>query len=178
MSIPATGQIAMSAINVELGRTSTAFISLDAAENGAYATINVNSPFRPDGANPAAMSEWRRYNHSAAPVVATQTISWQHFRGGPTGGSMQIRKNGLIVGAAAAAPPTNTLGNFTAVAGDNIQVRVIESVKTPDYCEIYVSSETGFEITEFQYDTTIEVNFVVQTVDGNYLIQTRQDPFL
>jgi hypothetical protein len=178
MSIPPTGQIAMSAINVELGRSSTAQISLDTAENGGYATINVNSTFRPNGANPAAMSEWRKYNHTALPLVTSQTITWQHFRGGPTGGSMQIRKNGLLVGGAAAAPPITTNGSFTAVAGDNISVRVLEAVKTPDYCEIYVSSDGGFEISELQYDALVEVNFVVQTIDGNYNIQTRQDPFI
>lgn len=67
MTLPASGSsISMSQINTELGRSSTATVSLDTAENGGYGTINTcGSPF-PVGANPASMSEWFSYNHSAA----------------------------------------------------------------------------------------------------------------
>ena len=61
-----TGSVSMSGINLELGRASNAQISLDAAENGSYAAINSCSPSRPSSSNPAAMSEWRGYNHSFA----------------------------------------------------------------------------------------------------------------
>lgn len=60
------GTVSMSGINLELGRSSTAQISLDAAENGSYAAINSCSPSRPSSSNPASMSEWRGYNHSFA----------------------------------------------------------------------------------------------------------------
>ena len=177
MAIPPTGQIAMSAINVELGRPSTSFISLDAAENGTYATINVNSTFRPNGANPAAMSEWRKYNHTALPLVTSQTISWEHHRGGPSGGGMRIFKNGSIVVNNAAAPPIVKIGNFTANPDDVILVQVFESVKTPDYCEINVTSD-NFNYNDLQYDSDMSLTFTVQVSDGDYLINTRQDPFL
>ncbi len=178
MALPAAGvSLAMSQINVELGRSSTAQISLDTAENGGYGAINVNSRFRPNGANPAAISEWYRYNHTALPPVTSQTISWEHFRGGPDGGAMQIRKNGVLVASVAAAPPTIQIGNFTANPGDSIQVRVFEAVKTPDYTEIVITSNF-FEYVDMQYDTTIQTTFTVQSPDGNYLIQTRQDPFI
>ena len=67
MTLPASGSsISMSQINTELGRSSTATISLDTAENGGYGAINTcASPF-PLGANAASMSEWFSYNHSAA----------------------------------------------------------------------------------------------------------------
>lgn len=68
MALPASGQISMSQINTELGRSSTSTISIDTAENGGYATINVNSTSRPSATNPASMSEWYSYNHSAAPA--------------------------------------------------------------------------------------------------------------
>lgn len=55
----------MGQINTELGRSSTATISLDTAENGGYATINTCSPSYPASGNPAAMSEWYSYNHLA-----------------------------------------------------------------------------------------------------------------
>jgi hypothetical protein len=61
-----TGTVSMTAINLELGRSSNAQISLDSAENGSYSAINSCSPSRPSSANSAAMSEWRGYNHSFA----------------------------------------------------------------------------------------------------------------
>lgn len=61
-----TGQVSMTAINLELGRSSNSQISLDAAENGSYAAINSCSPSRPSSSNPASMSEWRGYNHTFA----------------------------------------------------------------------------------------------------------------
>jgi hypothetical protein len=75
MPISASGTTAMSQINSELGRSSTALITLDNAENGAYATINVNSAIRPSSTNPAAISEWRGYNHSAAAPTTTTTTT-------------------------------------------------------------------------------------------------------
>ena len=74
MTLVSSGTIRMSDINTELGRSSTATISLDSAENGSYATINTNSTSRPSSTNPASMSEWYSYNHSAAPAV---TYTWK-----------------------------------------------------------------------------------------------------
>lgn len=68
MTLPAAfATISMGDINVELGRSRTANISLDAAENGSYATININSTSRPSSTNPATISEWYLYNHNATP---------------------------------------------------------------------------------------------------------------
>ena len=67
MALQASGTISLSQIMTEIGRTAGTATSLDAAENGTYATININSVSRPNGANPAAMSEWYGYNHSAQP---------------------------------------------------------------------------------------------------------------
>jgi hypothetical protein len=61
MALQSSGQISMGDINVELGRTRTAIISLDTAENGGYVTINAN---KPSATNPATISEWYSYNHS------------------------------------------------------------------------------------------------------------------
>lgn len=73
MALQYGGQISMGQINVELGRAyTTANTSLDAAENGSYGAINQNSTYRPSGTNPAAMSEWYNYNHTAAPPTPQQ----------------------------------------------------------------------------------------------------------
>jgi hypothetical protein len=64
MPLPATGRISMGDINVELGRSRNATISLDVAENGTYVAINQNSASKPSSTNPATISEWRSYNHS------------------------------------------------------------------------------------------------------------------
>ena len=68
MTMPSSGTIRMSQINTELGRSSTATISLDTAENGGYVAINTLSSSRPSASNPAAMSEWYSYNHNAGPA--------------------------------------------------------------------------------------------------------------
>ena len=47
MPLPSSGQIAASQINTELGRSSTAQMSIVDARNGSYATINDASGFRP-----------------------------------------------------------------------------------------------------------------------------------
>lgn len=66
MALQSSGEIKMSQINTELGRSSSATISLDDAENGTYATINTASSSYPNASNPAKMSEWYSYDHSAA----------------------------------------------------------------------------------------------------------------
>ena len=178
MTLPASGQLGLGDINVELGRSRTSQISLDTAENGGYGAINVNSRSRPNGANPAAVSEWYSYNHNARPPVTTQRIRWSHFRGGPTGGTMRILRNGSQI-VLTTTSPTNQIGFFDANAGDNINVRVLESPKADDYTEIYVESQVnGYIIDDFRYNGNAEVNFIVQTADGEYLITSQQNPFL
>jgi hypothetical protein len=66
--LPSSGSISLSQINTELSRAYNSQISLDAAENGSYGAINQNSSVKPSSANPAAMSEWRGYNHGCTAV--------------------------------------------------------------------------------------------------------------
>jgi hypothetical protein len=66
MALQGSGEIRMSQINTELGRSSTSAISLNSAEDGGYAAINQCSPSRPSSSDPASMSEWYGYNHTFA----------------------------------------------------------------------------------------------------------------
>ena len=81
MALQSSGSISMSQINSELQRSSTSTISLDAAENGSYATINTCSSSRPSSGNPASMSEWYSYNHTAACCTAYGTYYSQYCSG-------------------------------------------------------------------------------------------------
>jgi hypothetical protein len=81
MALQGSGSISMSQINSELGRSSTSTISLDSAENGSYATINTCSSSRPSSSNPASMSEWYSYNHTAACCPAYGTYYSQYCSG-------------------------------------------------------------------------------------------------
>jgi hypothetical protein len=67
MTLPISGQISFSNINTELGRISTDEISLANAETGIYVPINQNSPSRPNGNAPYAISEFYGYNNQALP---------------------------------------------------------------------------------------------------------------
>ena len=72
------GSVSMSSINSELGRSSTAQISLDSAENGSYVCINQFSSARPSSTNPASMSEWKGYNHGFRPASNT-TYGYDYY---------------------------------------------------------------------------------------------------
>jgi hypothetical protein len=73
MALQSSGQISMGDINVELGRTRTASISLDTAENGGYVTINARRPNKPSATNPATISEWYS-NHSGVTDTTPPTV--------------------------------------------------------------------------------------------------------
>lgn len=66
MALPSSGTLGMNQIRVELGIPSQAPFSLDTAENEGYVALNQCSPSRPLSTNPAKISEWYGYNHTAA----------------------------------------------------------------------------------------------------------------
>lgn len=64
MALPSSGQLSIRDINTEIGRLPIQ-TSLDALENGTYATINRSSRSYPNSSNPASISEWYNYDHDA-----------------------------------------------------------------------------------------------------------------
>ena len=65
MTLPTSGPLSLDDINVELGRSPNALISLFSATTGVYAAINTCSIPFPDGTAPYAISDWYGYNHLA-----------------------------------------------------------------------------------------------------------------
>lgn len=65
MTLPLSGTLEASDINVELGRSATATFSITDAVNGVYGAINTCSPYYPNSTAPHAYSEWYGYNHNA-----------------------------------------------------------------------------------------------------------------
>lgn len=65
MTLPLSGPLEASDINVELGRSATAVMSITDAATGVYGAINTCSPYYPNGTAPHSYSEWYGYNHNA-----------------------------------------------------------------------------------------------------------------
>lgn len=66
MTLPASGTIDASDINVELGRSATATFSIKDAATGVYGAINTCSPSYPNATAPHLYSEWYGYDHNAS----------------------------------------------------------------------------------------------------------------
>lgn len=119
MPLPAAfATISLGDINVELGRSRTSTISIDTAENGGYGAINTNSTSRPSSTNPASVSEWYSYNHTAAPANSITFSSGFSYTGSS---STSFSGTVTIVGATATffARSTST-GNFSTDTNINI----------------------------------------------------------
>lgn len=65
MTLPLSGTLEASDINVELGRSATATFSITDAVNGVYGAINTCSLYYPNSAAPHEYSEWYGYDHNA-----------------------------------------------------------------------------------------------------------------
>ena len=75
MPLLSSGQLKMSQINQELGRTSTSGNSaLKNLSTGATVSLNSSATSKPNGTAPHAMSEWHGYNHSASSTTYTSRI--------------------------------------------------------------------------------------------------------
>lgn len=151
MALPASGIIRMSQINTELGRSSTASISLDTAENGGYATINTCSASRPSATNPASMSEWYNYNHTAScgPTTYTVTVYYNIQSGGSATSAKfiyQIGSNSAVVNASETFPVASSTISRTITgitAGSSLKLGVYDASNN----NIFFNAGTSSTIT-------------------------------
>ena len=180
MGLQSTGEIRMSQINAELGRTSSLLISLDEAENGTYGAINTGSPAYPSATNPASMSEWYSYNHTYANTLTLTTDSV--FGGAPFAYITNYSSEPQTItytwkyhsyAADGTAP-------YLVTVADNVQrsVGYVSSVQT--FTQLGDPSASGqtYEDTFFPYDmfdvsyqsanssVTIEFNLISASVDN------------
>ena len=164
MALTSSGQIKISEINTEFGRTSnTANSSLEDLSDGTVATINTlnASADRPDGAAPHAMSEFYSYNHSAATTVGNPSDTTISFDGSPG--------DGEISHAAVTVAITNGAGGldiyYTPVSGTirgGLDVAISTNGGSSYGSDIDVQSSAGFfndGIADFSGNSTIHLIF-------------------
>lgn len=72
MALPASGQISINDIRIELGIPSGTNLTMSGLPNGSPVAINIWSPSKPSTSAPYSLSQWYSYNHTApAPNLAT-----------------------------------------------------------------------------------------------------------
>lgn len=149
MTMPASGTISMSQINTELGRSSTASISLDTAENGGYATINTNSSSRPSATNPASMSEWYSYNHSAAPA---KSVTFSNL--------MSIGYSGTITGTVTIVGAVATFSCYSTLYGTgrlSTNLNIGGTTRATIRSSAGTTTSTTFTLSPGTYSYTLDV---------------------
>jgi hypothetical protein len=76
MSLPSSGQLAVSQIRTEMGLSSTSPFSFHTAANNGYSvSINTLSPSHPPSGTPNKISDWYSYNQSYTITTTTSTTT-------------------------------------------------------------------------------------------------------
>lgn len=160
MALQRTGQIGLGDINVELGRARTAQISLDTAENGGYFPINVNSRFRPNATNPAAISEWYGYNHERLVVVnPTVPFVWQYTNESASTFPFEIFVNGTLT----VSTPITSAAFFEVPINAFVRFRVRENRFRPDWQSVIIYNSFGQQdIGEVIADEFVDITMIAQ----------------
>ena len=164
MALTSSGQIKMSEINTEFGRTSTtANSSLEDLSDGTVATINTlnASADRPDGAAPHAMSEFYSYNHSAATTVGNPSDTSITFIGDVGEGEISHAAVSVAIGNGAGGLDifyTTTSG----IIRGGLDVAISTDGGNNYGSDIDVQTSAGFfndGIADFSGDSTIHLIF-------------------
>ena len=109
MTLPLSGPLDASDINVELGRSATATFSITDAATGVYGAINTCSPYYPNASAPHAYSEWYGYNHLAPCIFSYYAFS----DGGLATAQNMLYNNTLNYGTRVSTSSPNTTSTFT-----------------------------------------------------------------
>ena len=116
MELPLNGPITMNQINSAFDKPSGSTISLYSASTGGLGAINTDSPYRPDGSAPHAMSEFRGYNTAAIPpsiVITGFSGGYLYFTISGTGYNPSTLTISTRTGTAG-GPATNSHGSSTS----------------------------------------------------------------
>ena len=108
MTLPLSGPLEASDINVELGRSATAVMSIKDAATGVYATINTCSPYYPNSAAPHAYSEWYGYNH-LAPCLNSNFAFFDDINSGTEDMLYSLTKNYWTIVSSTRPSPASTM---------------------------------------------------------------------
>ena len=164
MSLPASGEVSMSMINTEFGRTSnTANTSLSDLSDGTVATINTLnlSANRPDGSTPHTMTEFYSYDHDAATTVGNPSDTSIAFSGSP--GDSEISHAAVSVAIGNGAGGLDIF--FTTTSGTvrgGLDVAISTDGGNNYGSDIDVQNSAGFfndGIADFSGNSTIHLIF-------------------
>ena len=189
MTLPASGEVSMSMINTEFGRTSnTANTSLSDLSDGTVATINTAnaSADRPDGSTPHNMSEFYSYDHDLSSTSFSPTSFTGVTLGGDAGDTASSsNKTFTLTGGSGGCS-----GNLTTTGGPfgNFKVAVATSGTPSTFLtqtqinsdSLYTGWNSGDRVHRTQwehtpsnkdgtgtYTWTITNNSVTATITGN-----------
>jgi len=164
MTLPASGEVSMSMLNTEFGRTSnTANTSLEDLSDGTVATINTLnlSANRPDGSTPHTMSEFYSYDHDAATTVGNPSDTSIRFDGAP--GDSEISHAAVTVAIGNGAGGLDIF--YTTTSGTvrgGLDVAISTNGGSSYGSDIDVQNSAGFfndGIADFSGNSTIHLIF-------------------
>lgn len=162
MTLPLSGQIGLGDINVELGRRRDSQISLDTAENGGYGRINQSSRTFPSATNPAAVSEWRGYDHNASTGPVLVGFSYEYTNESASTLPFELWINGLLT----VSRTSTGIGLLEASEGSLIRVRVRENNRRFDWQWIMVAQDGNVILYELIDDSVVDITFPLPSNAG------------
>ena len=193
MTLPASGEVSMSMLNTEFGRTSnTANTSLSDLSDGTVATINTAnaSADRPDGSTPHAMSEFYSYNHSLVSTSFSPTsftgVNLSGEGGGiDSSGNKTFTLTGGSGGCSGAITTTGgPFGNFKVAVATSGTPSTFKTQTQINSDTLYTGWNSGNRVHRTQwehtpenkdgtgtYTWTITNNSVTATISGNITFQ-------
>ena len=124
MALPASGQISMDDIRVELGVPTQSPFGLNEARSGTYVALNQNSPTLPPSSGQVSLSDWYSYNQNAGPSYNYYNVTrYDCF-------PCAFNESSLV---ARTTSPTTLTNNYYYNNGDGYVYLVASSAAGPSY---------------------------------------------